>query len=335
MLNKYLLTPSEAMPDSRKRKLLALAAMSGLAVLTAGCAKPVPALRVGVIVFPGYELMFLARELGLWDERKVRLIELLANTDTMRALASGQLHAAALTLDELLSARADGVDLRVLAVLDVSAGADVVLGRPQVTLNNLAGKRVGVEDSAMGAVMLSALLSAAGLNIGQIRKVPVTLDRSEEYYGKGLVDAIVTAEPWAARLEKRGARRLFDTTAIPGRIVDVLAVRADMIDTQGEHLRQLIAGHFEARRHFILHPQDSAKRMAVRLQTPEEEVVASFKGLQLPDGGDNRKMLAPGGSFERVSLELQQVMVTAGLLSKVADLRELSDDRFLPQSGSI
>jgi NitT/TauT family transport system substrate-binding protein len=54
---------------------------------------------VGSIVFPGYESLFLAREAGLLEERQVRLIELLANTDTLRALAAGQLEAAALTLD--------------------------------------------------------------------------------------------------------------------------------------------------------------------------------------------------------------------------------------------
>jgi len=321
------------MPDVRRRQILTYGVMTSISALTSGCAKPVPALRVGAIVFPGYELMFLARDLGLWDERSVRMVELLANTDTMRALASGQLHAAALTLDELLSARADGVDLRVLAVLDVSAGADVVLARPQVGIDNLAGKRIGVEDSAMGAVMLSALLSAAGLTVTQIRKVPVNLDRSEEFFGKGLVDAIVTAEPWAARMEKRGAKRIFDSKAIPGRVVDVLAARSDFLEAQGQHLRQLIAGHFQARTHFLAQPQDASIRMAARLQTPPEDVVAGFKGLQLPDAAENRKLLAPGGAFERVSNDLQQVMVAAGLLPRVADLRELCDDRFLPQPG--
>lgn len=321
------------MSEVRRRQILAWGALTGIASLTTGCAKPVPALRVGAIVFPGYELMFLARDLGLWDERNVRLVELLANTDTMRALASGQLHAAALTLDELLSARSDGVDLRVLAVLDVSAGADVVLARPQVGINNLAGKRVGVEDSAMGAVMLSALLSAAGLTVTQIRKVSVTLDRSEEFFGKGLVDAIVTAEPWAARMEKHGARRIFDSTAIPGRVVDVLAARADVLEAQGRHLQQLISGHFHARSYFLARPQDASSRMAARLQTPQDEVAAGFKGLQLPDAAENRRLLAPGGSFERVSNDLQRVMVAAGLLTRVADLRELCDDRFLPQPG--
>ena len=52
----------------------------------AACQAPVAPIRVGSIVFPGYELMFLARELGLLNERQVRLVELLSNTDTVRGV---------------------------------------------------------------------------------------------------------------------------------------------------------------------------------------------------------------------------------------------------------
>ncbi|OYU42363.1 MAG: hypothetical protein CFE44_24420, partial [Burkholderiales bacterium PBB4] len=205
----------------RRHWLANAMALSAAAYLPA-CSKPTPLLRVGSIVFPSYELMFLARELQMLDPKQIRLVELQANTDTLRALASGQLEAAALTLDEMMSARADGVDLRAVLVLDVSDGADVVVGRPGVSLDHLRGKRIGVEDGAMGAIMLSALLATTQLTVHDVIKVPSTLERSVEIYQKGRVDAIVTAEPWATQLQKLGATRLFDSKSIPGRIVDVL-----------------------------------------------------------------------------------------------------------------
>jgi hypothetical protein len=105
------------------RRLLLAAAVAGWLPALHACSAPVAAMRVGSIVYPGYESMFLARELGLLDERRVRLVELLHNSDTLRALAAGQLEAAALSLDGLLTARADGVDLRAVLVFDVAAGA--------------------------------------------------------------------------------------------------------------------------------------------------------------------------------------------------------------------
>jgi NitT/TauT family transport system substrate-binding protein len=289
-------------------------------------------MRIGSIVFPGYETLFLARELGLLDAQKVRLVELPANTDALRALAAGQLEAAALTLDELMTARADGVDLRAVLVFDASAGADVVLAKVPITLQSLRGKRIAVEDGAVGAVMLSALLKAAGLAPNQIHKIPMTLDRSEAVFRTPTVDAVVTAEPWAVRLEKAGAHRIFDSQAIPGRIVDVLAVRVDALQTFGPALRHLLTGHFAAQKVLRDAIARAAPLMAARLQTPAAEVAALYRGLQLPELAQNRAMLAPGGTIDQTAKDLQTVMLEAGLLpaTAVAQAEAVADSRFLP-----
>ncbi len=313
----------------RRRVLAWLGAGAAVAVLSA-CEAPKPPLRVGSIVFPGYELMFLARELGLLDEGQVRLVELLSNTDTLRALAAGQLEAAALTLDELMSARADGVDLKVIAILDVSRGADVVMARDSISLAALKGKRIGVEDGATGAVMLNALLEAGGLRLDQIHKVSMTLDRGEEFFKDGRVDVVVSAEPWAARMEKLGAHRLFDSSAMPNRIVDVLAARSDAIALYGPALKALVAAHFQALKYLQTHPGDANARMASRLQTPPAEVPAAFRGLVLPDARLNREMLQAGGVLHKTTLELQTVMVKAGLLRAVTSHGNLADVGLLP-----
>ena len=222
-------------PSVPRRALLAGGCAALLAPVLSACSAPVPPMRVGSIVFPGYETLFLARELGLLDAQKVRLIELQANTDTLRALAAGQLEAAALTLDELITARADGVDLRAVLVFDVSEGADVVLAKAPVTLQTLQGKRVSVEDGAMGAVMLSALLKAAGLTPDQIHKVPMTLERSEALFKSPQVDVVVTAEPWAARLEKAGARRFLTARPFPGALSMCWPCRPMRCSPSGRH----------------------------------------------------------------------------------------------------
>lgn len=314
---------------NRRQTLKLLSVISGVSLL-GGCKAPQPPLRVGSIVFPGYELIFLARDMDLLDERQVRLLELRSNTDTMRALSSGQLEAGNLTLDEMMLARADGVDLRAILILDVSAGADVVMARAGISLKNLAGKRIGYEDGAAGTVMMEGLLHAANLLPQQVRKVRMTLDQSEEKFRTGAVDVVVSAEPWASRIEKLGARRIYDSTVIPGRIVDVLAVRADAMQSHGTALRRLVEAHFAARQQFLQDPKTSSERMAARLQTPPEEVAAQFRGLSLPDARENLQMMLSGGQFDRTAQELQHVMLNSNILGKAMVVQSLATPEFLP-----
>jgi NitT/TauT family transport system substrate-binding protein len=158
----------------------------------------------------------------------------------------------------------------------------------------------------------------------------MTLDRSEALFQSPEVDVVVTAEPWAARLEKAGARRFFDSTAIPGRIVDVLAVRAIALQTFGPSLRHLVAGHFVAQKVLRESIARAAPLMAARLQTPVAEVASLYRGLQLPELAQNRAMLARGGAIDRTAQELQRVMLEAGLLPASSLAEAVADSRFLP-----
>lgn len=292
-----------------------------------GCSEPRQVLRLGSIVFPGYELMFLARELGLLDEQQVRLIEMPSSTGTLRALAVGQLEAANLTLDEFISARADGMDLRVLAVLDVSAGADAVFSREPMELAALAGKRVAVEDGAVGGIVLAALLDAARLHPNQIRKQTTTQANTAADFIAGKADVVVTAEPWASQIEAAGGHRLFDSTRMPGRIVDVLVAHQSAIERQPEALRGLVQAHFAGLAHLRAQPEDASRRMAARLQLAPAKVPAAFRGLELPDRDLNLTLLQDGGQIDQTVRVLQQDMLRAGLMRATRPLSEISDTR--------
>ena len=319
-----------ALAATRRRTVLHAAAALSLGGALGGCAPPEPPLRLGSIVFPGYEFVFLAREKGWLDERQVRLIELLSNTDALRALASGQLEAAMLTLDEMLSAQADGLDLCAVLILDVSAGADAVLAHPPLTLKELAGRRIAVEDSAGGAIMLSALLAAAGLRIEQVRKESFTLDRSIEFYRQRRVDFIISVEPWVSQLERLGARRIFDSARIPGRIVDVLAVRRGVLDSHADAVRQLVAAHFRALAHWRSQPEEAQRLLAARLRLGPSEVSTAYKGLEMLDVADNRAWMQRDGQLTRVLQELQPAMQQDALLQRAFGLAEVADSSFLP-----
>jgi len=302
-----------------------------LPALTA-CKPPTKPLRLGSIVFTGYETVFLARELGWLDHHQVRLIELFSNTDGLRALAAGQLEAAQLTLDEFLTARSDGLDLRIVAVLDESAGADAVIARPGLRdPSQVKGLRIAVEDGAAGAVMLAAFLRHHGLQPKDVQAVSLTLDRSLEAYRNGLADLFISAEPWVTRLEAEGGQRVFDSRALPGRIVDVMAVRADVLDSHGEALEHVVHQHFRALQFLKIQPDVAARLMAPRLQMAPQEVLGSLRGLIQPDAQTSRQMLDNNSPFMTGLLELQTLMLNDRLFDRLPSDPRLFDNRFHPQ----
>ena len=316
---------------ARRQFIHALAA--SLCAPLAGCAPPAQPLRVGGCLWAGYEPLFMARDLGLIDSRSIRLAELPAASDSLRALAISNLEAACLTLDEVLSACAEGIDMRVVLVMDFSLGADMVLARPGIReVADLAGKRLGVEQTAVGALMFASLVQGGGIDPARIERVPLTIDRIESAWQRGEVDAVVCFEPVAGRLLAAGAVNLFDSRMIPERIIDVLALRHPLAEEHILPLRQLIQAWFAALRHLQQHPVDAAYRMSGRLGIAPDAVTRSFAGMRLPDLPDNRRLLLG----ERPALidaltHLSGVMPEAGLLSAPVELAGLIDGSHLPR----
>ena len=141
-----------------------------------------------------------------------------------------------------------------------------------------------------------------------------------------VVDGRITFEPVAGRLVGAGARALFDSSSLPDTIVDVLAIRTNLLDAGGEAARHLVSAHLRGLAHLAEHPQDAAYRMAPRLQLPPDRVLKAFRGLVLPDRDNNRRLLA--GPAPALLASARRI---AGLFSPGDSLAGLLRPEFLPE----
>ncbi|MEW5771543.1 MAG: ABC transporter substrate-binding protein [Pseudomonadota bacterium] len=318
-----------------RRRLLAAGLSLPFAPLL-GCTRPEPLIRVAGIVWIGYEPLFLARELGYFDDSRLRLVETPSNTASLTALASGDVEAATLTLDECLIAREGGLDVRAILVFDDSAGADVIMAQPDIRdLGDLRGKRIGVEATAAGALMLSKLLEAARLRPEEVRKVPLIAANHVAAYQAREVDALVSFEPFATQLAGVGARRLLDSRRFPGLIVDVLAARGEALERAPEQFAHLTRGYFRALDHLQRGGGDAAARMAPRMGITPAEVTEALNGVRMMDRAANHAWLGGEppllvGTADMVA----EVMQREALLRTRPNLERLADPRFLPAGAN-
>lgn len=275
-------------------------------------------MRVAAHPWVGYEPMFLARQHGWLDTRLVRLVETPSASDSLHLLGHGLVEAAALTLDEVLRARALGLPLVVPMVFDVSAGADGVLARQPVQPAELAGARIGVEQSAVGALMLAALLEQGGLAAEDVRAVHLHSNEHAAAWREGTIDVLITFEPMLSALEAEGAVRIFDSRAMPDTIVDVLAVHAGALERHGRALRHLVEVSLRGVRDLTLNPLDGAYRIGARLGQRPETILAGLRGVQLTDFEHNRRLLVGAVSLLEVrARDVAAILRQAGILPTI------------------
>ncbi len=303
-----------------------------LAIAITNCAAaPSSPLRIGANLWTGYETLYLARNLGYYDQQPIKLVDYPSGTEEVRAYRNHEIEGAGLSIDQALSIAATQDNIKIITIMDVSHGGDVILGKPEIAnIKALKGKRVGVESTALGAFFISRALEKNGMSVKDIQIVSLELTEHERAYKQGKVDAVVTFGPARIKLLAAGAKLLFDSSQIPGEIVDILAVSKEAITNSSDTIQSLVNGRFRALDYLEKNPQDAASRIAKRTQVTPEQILNAFKGLRQPNLQQNQKLLDKSDPELVNSMrKLVQIMVENKLLPKAIDPVNLLDDRFI------
>jgi len=305
--------------------LLRLACLA-LVLLLAGCSRePESPLRIGTNVWIGSEPLYLARDLGYLSPKAVQLLEYPSASEVLRAFRNQAIDGMVISLDELFGLAVEGMDPRAILVVDVSHGADAIVGRADIaSMKDLQGRRVAVESGALGAFVLSRALTLNGMKASDVTVVRMESNEHPEAFEQGRVDAAVTFDPYRAQLLRHGGRMLFDSTQIPGEIVDLVVVRRSVLDQQSRATQALLGGWFKAIDYLDRDPADAARRMGIRQQTSGEQFLVGLQGLHIPSRDENLKMIG-GRSPELVPAgrRLMQMMLDAKLLPAGLQIEEI------------
>lgn len=271
------------------------ALVAGVALtLLAGCGEaPQRPLRVGLNPWVGYDPLVLARERGLFHSSDLRVVELETSSECARQLRNGLIDAAGLTLPEAVELAAAGIDVRVVAVLSLSAGADAVLARPGIgSADRLRGGRIGLEDTALAAIMLQRLLEAGGLRRDEVSLVMLPVIEHESALKAGRVDAVITFEPVISRLSAAGFVVVLDSANMTGEVVDVMVVRADALQAR-PHQVQVLLGAFESgRREMLARPAEAANSLAAGADLSVDEYARALSRLNIFSDVQSQALLA-------------------------------------------
>lgn len=301
-------------------------AVAVLAVAACGEA-PAPPLTVGMNPWVGYDPLVLARDRGLTDARQVRVVELASASETLRHLRNGLLDAATLTLDETLRLVESGVAVRIVAVLDESTGGDAVLAAPRITSPaQLKDEFIAVEDSAVGALLLQRMLTQAGMTRADVKVTNIEVARHLEALQSGQAAAAVSYEPLAGAIEAAGFRRIFDSRQLPGEVLDVLVVRADVLAQRPEAVDALLRGWYAGLDLFKTDLPGAAESLARGTDLTPAAYQAVLGGLafQSREASAREVIGTPPPLVDKASV-VAEALLAIGLLQRTPRWQEMID----------
>jgi len=101
-----------------------------LPALLSACDKtPQPPMVFGASAWPGYEPVYLARELGYFPGANLRLVEYAGAAEVEQAFRNRSVQLAALTLDKALLLRRDIPEMKIILLFDAEAAGAPISGK--------------------------------------------------------------------------------------------------------------------------------------------------------------------------------------------------------------
>lgn len=287
------------------------------------CGRPpaVEPLRIGINPWPGYELIHVAQEQGYFDAEglTVEIVELSSLGDSRRAFERGQTDIFGATPAELLFSQENAPrQAQAFYLMDYSAGADVIVGRPSIaTLADLRGRRVGAEPASMDLALLTFALQSAGLSLSDVNLVPIQQNSLLHVLRDGQLDAAVSYPPYSQEIQRLNlARPIFDSLAIPGRIVDFLAADARLLNQRPDDFKALVRALDRARLFIEQHPDQAYPGMAQREQVSLDELRDAMSGIRLIPLNEQGAFFGGQGTFTETLSVTAATLRQAGLLSR-------------------
>jgi len=306
-----------------------MVAIALLTFILVSCSqKPPQPLRIATNLWTGYEPLHLARDLGYYGKTPIQIVEYASNIERVRAFRNGDVEMTSASLNTVLEIAETNPDTRVLLAVDFSDGADAIIAKPEIkTLQDLKGRKVGLESSTLGVFLLTRGLEQVGLSLKDIKIVPLEIPQQEAAFKQGRVDAVVTYGPARSNLLATGAKSLFDTSQIPGEIVDTLIGRKELLTTHSTQMQVMIQAWFKALDYINKNPEDAARHMARRQGVTTEQFKKSLTGVRFLNLSENQKLLGKTDtSLLNGAKRLSDFMEKNKLLKQKVEPTDLLDD---------
>jgi NitT/TauT family transport system substrate-binding protein len=214
-----------------------------------------PSFTVGWSVYAGWTPYYYMNKAGIlrkWADKygvtiKVQRFDYAPSLD---AFVAKNIDACAMTNMEALDMpAASGVPTTAVLIGDYSNGNDAVLVRGGLQLKDLAAKKMLLVQKTVSEYLFDRAMTINGLRdqIKRVRMINTSdSDIATAFIGDSNANAVVTWKPMVSQIAKqKGVASLFNSSQIPGEILDLTVVRTDVLtrpDGAGKKFAMALTG---------------------------------------------------------------------------------------------
>lgn len=322
--------------------LLALAALSTGATLTAAqdipaTAEPGP-IKMGIEPWLGYGQWHIAAKKKLFEKEgldDVEVVNFNTDADINAALAAGQLQAGNIATHTAMNFIANGLPIRIVALLDVSKTADAIISDGSVTdIAGLKGKQVAYEEGTTSDILLNYALASQGMTAADIRKVPMPASDAGAALIAGQVPVAVTYEPYLTLSQQQDpkVKMIYTAGENPGLVSDVFVVREEFLAERPGAVAALLRAWDAALADYQADTPGGRAIIAEAVGAKPEELATAFDGVVYYSMKENATIL-PGDFSGKVVPDVEDAAIKAGILQGPVDMSKAIDGRFVDAVG--
>jgi NitT/TauT family transport system substrate-binding protein len=179
---------------------------------------------------------------------------------------------------------ASGVPTTVVLIGDYSNGNDALLVRNGLQMKDLAGKKLLLVQKTVSEYLFDRAMTMAGLRdqIKRVRMINTSdADIAGAFIGDSGVSAAVTWKPLVSQIQKqKGVASLFNSSQIPGEILDLTVVRSDVLarpDGSGQRFAKALTGAWYEVLTQMSAQGPAADKVLTAIAEGQQDTLASYK----------------------------------------------------------
>ncbi len=262
-------------------KLSTLIAVAFAALATTLQAEP---LKIAYSDWMGFTALEVAKQKGWFKEAGVEVeliwFDYLASLD---AFSAGKVDGVVCVATDALVMGSNGAKSKIIALLDYSDGADMIIGKPGVTsIKDLKGQKVGLELTLVEHLLLLKALEANGMKQSDVELVNTPTNDTPQTLASGKVAAVGAWYPVSGQAIKAvaGSKPLFTSAEAKGLIYDVLAVSPTSLAKRKDDWTKVVQVYYRCVDYILDEKtkEDAVKVMAAKAGASAEEYLKALPG---------------------------------------------------------